>query len=97
MPQESALVLQAAMYHRMGDAYVFQKMEHIIAQVEFLSGSTPIERLFICTVRSSGTGCSLGVNNEPPSDQKNTFALEWSRFGNISLKKYSESNGWIEQ
>ena len=23
------------MYHRMGDAYVFQKMEHIIAQVEF--------------------------------------------------------------
>ena len=63
----------------------------------FLSGSTPIERLFICTVRSSGTGCSLGVNNEPPSDQKNTFALEWSRFGNISLKKYSESNGWIEQ
>ena len=63
----------------------------------FLSGSTPIERLFICTVRSSVTGCSVIVNNEPPSDQKNTFALEWSRFGNISLKKYSESNGWIEQ
>ena len=61
------------------------------------TGSTPTpERLFICTVRSSGTGCTFGVNNEPPSDQKNTFALEWSRFGNISLQKWANGE-WIEQ
>ena len=55
----------------------------------FLDGSSPIERLFICSKRSSAY-CNSGGG-------ENTFALEWSRFGNISLKKYSEKFGWIEQ
>ena len=55
----------------------------------FLDGTTPIERLFICTPTGIGSGCLI--------EGENTFALEWSRFGNITLKKYSEKNGWVIQ
>ena len=61
----------------------------------FLDDTTPIERLFICSAQSTG-GCSIGSDNVPSDDQKNAFALEWSRFGNISLKKYNNNTGWIE-
>ena len=56
---------------------------------DFLDGTTPIERLFICTPTGIGSGCLI--------EGENTFALEWSRFGNITLKKYSEKNGWVIQ
>ena len=56
---------------------------------DFLDGTTPIERLFICTPTGIGSGCLI--------EGENTFALEWSRFGNITLKKYSEKNGWVVQ
>ena len=55
----------------------------------FLDGTTPIERLFICKKAGSVSGCS--------TEGEYTFALEWSRFGNITLKKYSEKNGWVIQ
>ena len=54
-----------------------------------MDGTTPIERLFICTPTGIGSGCLI--------EGENTFALEWSRFGNITLKKYSEKNGWVIQ
>ena len=51
---------------------IFKQLDHTRSQKDYL----------YCTVNENGTySCSLGVNNEPPSDQKNTFALEWSRFG----------------
>ncbi len=55
----------------------------------FLDGSTTNERLYIC---SGSAGCTF--TGEVP-DQKNFFALEWSRFGNISLYKWN--NGWVTQ
>ena len=56
---------------------------------DFIDDSSPIERLFICKITGSGSGCR--------TEGENTFALEWSRFGNITLKKYSEKNGWVIQ
>ena len=51
---------------------------------DFIDDSSPIERLFICS-KGSAAKC-----NEDGGE--NTFALAWSRFGNISLKKYSKKN-----
>ena len=56
---------------------------------DFIDDSSPIERLFICS-KGSAAKC-----NEDGGE--NTFALAWSRFGNISLKKYNKKFGWIEQ
>ena len=58
----------------------------------FLDGSTTNERIYICSKKTSKPSCTF-TGDEP--DQNNFFALEWSRFGNISLYKWND--GWIAQ
>ena len=63
----------------------------------FLEGTgdeaKPLEELYICSAKSSATSCTL-TDDEP--DQENFFKIEWSRFGNVSLKKWG-NNDWILQ
>ena len=63
----------------------------------FLEGTgdsaTPIEELYICSADSGVPSCTIGADGP---DQKNFFKVEWSRFGNISLKKWA-NNQWILQ
>ena len=63
----------------------------------FLEESTTHERLYIC---SGGSGCTIttteGEDAKDTPDQNNFFALEWSRFGNITLYKW-DGDGWVTQ
>ena len=54
---------------------------------------TTIEEFYICSAKSDIPSCTMG--GEGPN-QNNFFKIEWSRFGNISLKKWANGQ-WVIQ
>jgi len=49
-----------------------------------------IEEFLICNGIPVTTNCSESAN-------KNVYAINWSRFGNITLKKWNKDMGWVLQ
>jgi prepilin-type N-terminal cleavage/methylation domain-containing protein len=57
---------------------------------------------FLCVRKVAESVCDIGQTDGFPSaaTKKNNqpiFAVSWSRFGNITLEKWSKENGWILQ
>lgn len=64
----------------------------------FLKGSgedaQAIEEFYICKAKSGVSRCQIAENGLP--DQDHFFAISWSRFGSITLKKWFDGK-WIAQ
>ena len=52
----------------------------------------------ICSPSSTNTRCDLSDEGEPSDELNNVFAINWSRFGNVTLEKWSKSKAdWVLQ
>ena len=63
-------------------------------------GDTSVDNLFfICNRTSSLSKCDVAeADGEPNIDHDNLFAITWTRFGNVTLEKWSKSKeDWILQ
>lgn len=53
---------------------------------------------FICSRSSTNTRCDVSDAGVPSDELNNVFAINWSRFGNVTLEKWSKSKtDWILQ
>ena len=53
---------------------------------------------FICSRSSTNTRCDVSDAGVPSVELNNVFAINWSRFGNVTLEKWSKSKtDWILQ
>ena len=53
---------------------------------------------YICGRRSGANSCSVSDTGVPDDSLVNVFAINWSRFGNITLEKWSKTKGdWVLQ
>ena len=54
---------------------------------------------FICSRESSLTKCDVSEGDGTPKvDHENLFSVQWSRFGNVTLEKWSQrQEDWILQ
>ena len=54
--------------------------------------------LFICRRTNDRTSCDVDSNGTPTSEHKHLYAIEWSRFGNVTLEKWDKRNSeWVKQ
>ena len=54
--------------------------------------------LFICRRTNDRSSCDVDSNGTPNSEHKYLYAIEWSRFGNVTLEKWDKRNSeWIKQ
>ena len=63
-------------------------------------GETSVDDVFfICSRESSLTKCDVSeVDGTPEVDHENLFSVQWSRFGNVTLEKWSQrQEDWILQ
>tara|TARA_B100000963_G_C22554382_1_gene638359 strand:+ start:404 stop:1150 length:747 start_codon:yes stop_codon:yes gene_type:complete len=60
--------------------------------------NTMDNNLFICRRTKNRSSCDVDTNGSPNSDHKQLYAIEWSRFGNVTLEKWNKKNSeWIKQ
>ena len=53
---------------------------------------------YICRRSSTNTRCDVSDAGVPDEELDNVFAINWSRFGNITLEKWSKTKGeWVLQ
>ena len=53
---------------------------------------------YICRRSSTNTRCDVNDSGVPDEELDNVFAINWSRFGNITLEKWSETQeDWVLQ
>ena len=53
---------------------------------------------YICRRSSTNTRCDVSDAGVPDEELVNVFAINWSRFGNITLEKWSKTKGeWVLQ
>ena len=53
---------------------------------------------FICSRSSTNTRCDVSDAGVPSDELNNVFAINWSRFGNVTLEKWSKSKAdWVLQ
>ena len=53
---------------------------------------------YICRRSSTNTRCDVSDAGKPDEELVNVFAINWSRFGNITLEKWSKTKGeWVLQ
>ena len=53
---------------------------------------------YICRRSSTNTRCDVSDTGVPDEELDNVFAINWSRFGNITLEKWSKTKGeWVLQ
>ena len=65
---------------------------------KFLSGTSVDSILFICTRNTDFPTCDVSTEGKPNKEHDNLFALNWSRFGSVTLEKWSKSKeDWILQ
>ena len=65
---------------------------------KFLSGTSVDSILFICTRNTDFPTCDVSTEGKPNQEHDNLFALNWSRFGSVTLEKWSKSKeDWILQ
>ena len=65
-----------------------------------LGGETSVDDVFfICSRESSLTKCDVSEGDGTPEvDHENLFSVQWSRFGNVTLEKWSQrQEDWILQ
>ena len=65
-----------------------------------LGGETSVDDVFfICSRESSLTKCKVSESDGTPEiDHENLFSVQWSRFGNVTLEKWSQrQEDWILQ
>ena len=68
--------------------------------VSELGGETSVDDVFfICSRESSLTKCDVSESDGTPEvDHENLFSVQWSRFGNVTLEKWSQrQEDWILQ
>ena len=68
--------------------------------VSELGGETSVDDVFfICSRESSLTKCKVSESDGTPEiDHENLFSVQWSRFGNVTLEKWSQrQEDWILQ
>ena len=68
--------------------------------VSELGGETSVDNVFfICSRESSLTKCEVSeTDGTPKIDHENLFSVQWSRFGNVTLEKWSErQEDWVLQ
>ena len=53
---------------------------------------------YICRRSSTNVRCDVSVSGVPDEELDNVFAINWSRFGNITLEKWSKTKeDWVLQ
>ena len=53
---------------------------------------------YICSRSATNTRCDVNAEGVPNEELDNVFAINWSRFGNITLEKWSETQeDWVLQ
>ena len=53
---------------------------------------------YICRRSSTNTRCDVSDAGVPDEELDDVFAINWSRFGNITLEKWSKTKGeWVLQ
>ena len=63
-----------------------------------MSGTSVDSILFICTRNTDFPTCDVSIEGKPNKEHDNLFALNWSRFGSVTLEKWSKSKeDWILQ
>ena len=68
--------------------------------VSELGGETSVDDVFfICSRESSLTKCKVSESDGTPEiDHENLFSVQWSRFGNVTLEKWSQrQDDWVLQ
>ena len=59
----------------------------------------PDDEIFICTRTTSSSNCTINSDREPNEEnvyaekKKFLFSIEWTRFGDVSLEKWSQKMG----
>ena len=59
-------------------------------------GEAPDNVLFLCK-RTTEAVCEIPPSEEDANNPVYTYAINWTRFGNINLEKWRQGQGWVKQ